>query len=59
MIDDDINNLSVFKELGREVNSGKYNVKLAVRKRYPRCNRITFFPLLVNKDGKITNVKVK
>lgn len=59
MIDDDINNLRVFKELGQEINAGKYDIKMAVRKRYPRCSRLTFFPLLVNKDGKITNIKLK
>ena len=59
MIDDDMNNLKIFKELGREINAGKYGVKAIVQKRYPRCNRITFFPLLVNKDGKITNTKLK
>lgn len=59
MIDDDINNLRVFKRLGIDINKGKYGVKKAVKELYPRCNRITFFPLLVNEDGKIRNVKLK
>jgi hypothetical protein len=59
MIDDDVNNLQIFKELGKEINAGKYGVKAIIKKRYPRCSRISFFPLLVNKDGKITNTKLK
>ena len=45
--------------INSEINAGKYDIKMAVRKRYPRCSRLTFFPLLVNKDGKITNIKLK
>ncbi|MBP5694816.1 MAG: hypothetical protein J6X03_05220 [Bacilli bacterium] len=58
MIDDDVNNLKTFMLLGREINRGKYKVKDAVMKRYPRCSRISFFPLLVNSDGKIRNIKI-
>lgn len=58
MIDDDINNLKTFMMLGREINRGRFNVKDAVMKRYPRCNRILFFPLLVKQDGKIRNIKI-
>ena len=58
MIDDDVNNLKTFMELGNEINQGKYGVKEIVEKRYPKCSRISFFPLLVNKDGKINNIKI-
>ena len=57
-IDDDVNNLKTFMELGNEINQGKYGVKEIVEKHYPKCSRITFFPLLVNKDGKINNIKI-
>lgn len=53
MIDDDINNLKVFKQLGIEVNKGKFGILPTVKKKYPRVNKILFFPLLVNEDGKI------
>lgn len=59
MIDDDINNLRVFKKLGREINDGKFGILKTVKDRYPRCNKITFFPLLVDEKGKITNIKLK
>jgi len=58
MIDDDMKNLQTFMELGKEINDGKYSVKGMVKKHYPKCSRIMFFPLLVDKDGKIRNIKI-
>lgn len=55
MIDDDIHNLEVFNELGKEINSGKFNILQTVKKRYPRARKIYFYPLLVLNNGKIKN----
>ena len=55
MIDDDIHNLEVFNELGKEINSGKFNILQTVKKRYPRVRKIYFYPLLVLNNGKIKN----
>lgn len=53
MIDDDVHNLEVFKELGNEINQGKFNILQTVKKKYPRTRKIWFYPLLVNKNGRI------
>lgn len=55
MIDDDIHNLEVFNELGKEINAGKFNILQTVKKRYPRARKIYFYPLLVLNNGKIKN----
>lgn len=59
MIDDDINNLKVFKQLGVEINKGKFDILKKVKKKYPRVRKIFFFPLLVDKNGKIKNYSQK
>ena len=52
MFDDDKTNLETFRELGEEINSGKYGILNDVRKKYPRVRKLFFFPLMVLPDGK-------
>lgn len=59
MIDDDINNLKVFSQLGVEINKGKFDILKKVKKKYPRVRKLFFFPLLVDKNGKIKNFSRK
>lgn len=53
MIDDDLHNLEVFKELGKEINEGKYGIINTVLQRFPRIRKIFFYPLLVNENGRL------
>ena len=53
MLDDDMNNLQVFYDLGKEVNEGKYGILKAVQKQFPKVKKLNFFPLLVKEDGTI------
>lgn len=53
MFDDDKTNLETFKELGEEINGGKYGILNDVRKKYPRIRKLFFFPLMVLPDGKV------
>lgn len=53
MYDDDMHNINTFKQLGVEINDGKYGILKAVRNKYPRVNKVLFYPLLVKKDGSI------
>jgi hypothetical protein len=59
MIDDDVHNLEVFRQLGVEINKGKFDILRNVKKKYPRARRIYFYPLLVNSNGRIKNLGVK
>lgn len=59
MIDDDVHNLEVFRQLGIEINKGKFDILRNVKKKYPRARRIYFYPLLVNSNGRIKNLGVK
>lgn len=56
MIDDDTHNLEVFKELGKEINQGKFNILQTVKQKYPRVRKLWFYPLLVDKNGRIKNL---
>ena len=53
MFDDDPTNLRVFTRLGKMINSGKSSILYNVQKKYPRVSKILFYPLLVDKSGKI------
>lgn len=53
MFDDDPSNLRVFTKLGKMINSGKSSILSNVQKKYPRVSKILFYPLLVDKSGKI------
>lgn len=53
MYDDDIKNLQTFKELGMEINDGKYGIIDSIKKNFPKINKINFYPLLVTNSGKI------
>lgn len=53
MFDDDPTNLRVFTKLGKMINSGKSSILSNVQKKYPRVSKILFYPLLVDKSGKI------
>lgn len=59
MIDDDVHNLEVFRQLGIEINKGKFDILRNVKKKYPRARRIYFYPLLVNSNGRIKNLGIK
>ena len=56
MYDDDNKNLETFVELGKEINSGKYGILKLVKERFPRVNKILFFPLKVKEDGKVVKL---
>ena len=53
MYDDDIKNFQTFKELGMEINDGKYGIIDSVKKNFPKINKMNFYPLLVTNSGKI------
>ena len=52
MFDDDKANLETFKELGEEINGGKYGILKQVQQKYPKTRKLFFFPLMVLPDGK-------
>lgn len=53
MFDDDKTNLETFKEMGEDINQGKYGILKEVSKKYPRTRKMFFFPLLVLSNGKV------
>lgn len=57
MYDDDDKNLQTFKELGDEINSGKYGILKTVQKKFPRVKKVLFFPLKVLNNGKVSRIK--
>lgn len=59
MYDDDKKNLQTFEELGEEVNSGKYGILKNIKSNFPRINKVNFYPLLVNSNGKIETFESK
>lgn len=56
MFDDDIKNLRTFMELGKEINSGKFDILEKVRQKFPKVKKLFFFPLKVTENGRAVRI---
>lgn len=56
MYDDDDKNLEIFKQLGDEINQGKYGILKAIREKFPRAKKCLFFPLKVLQSGSVKRI---